>query len=752
MIEIEFVGLGGQGSVVAAKLLADAGVKAGFNSQAFAAYGARRRGGEVESYIRLGEGPILNHSKIYGADYVIIMDENLVEDTHKKGKFKNGATVVINTSKPPAAFSELTDCKVTTLDANRIAVNKGVTLPSGMPVINTTILGALWGLLPSVTLDQLIESLRDGKLPAIERNLEAAREAYAIIQRKLDPSDAAEVEVAETGPVVIDRLPEYRPKLAPCEVACPAGERINEAAFYIQYGQFEDALQSIKEENPFPGICGRVCFHPCETECNRVKYDEGIATNALERAAFDNADSGKVERPETKPATGKTAAITGSGPAGMTCARYLALLGHKVTVFEAQPVAGGVPRFGIPEYHLPRDIVDREIAEIGDLGVEIKLNTRVGKDITFDAITKDYDACFVATGAHRSMKLGIPGEDNDGTYSGLDFLKRVALGEKISLGKKVVVIGGGNVAMDVARTAARMGGTEIQTVCLESREEMPAYSWEVAAAEAEGIGVQTGWGPSQVIASGGKVSAVEFHKCTSVFDSQGKFSPAYDKSDSMSIDCDTVITAIGERLELPFPDGTLAMSGPVIQADKLGKTSMAGVYAGGDAASLSRSIVEAIASGKRAALGIDLYLTNTDEGVADSFLKADKGAIAMGRYLSADSNGEGSKVVGYEDLNLAHFTEAPRIVAAELAAKTRTKDFSETNLGFSKESAMAEAERCFHCGSCTLCEICYISCPDIAISFESGSPIFNSKKEVCKSCGICIYECPRSAISWKGVA
>jgi len=751
MIEIEFVGTGGQGSVVAANLLADAAVRAGYNSQAFASYGARRRGGEVESYIRLAEEPILSHSKIYGADYTIIMSEDLIEDTQKKGKFKKGATVVINTSKRPKEFSTIVDCQIVTIDADRIAVNKGVTLPSGMPVINTTVLGALWGLLPSVKIDQLVESLQEGKLPAVEKNIEAALEAFDNIQNSLKVTDQKKTEAIAIEPIIVGLIPEYRPKLAPCEGSCPAGEKIERTAFYIQYEYFEDALENIRKENPFPGICGRVCFHPCESNCNRVQYDEGVAINSLERAAFDFADTSRVNRPEKKPDTGKTVGIIGSGPAGMTCAYYLTLLGHSVTVIEAQSVAGGVPRFGIPEYHLPREIIDLEIQGIVDLGVDIKLNTKVGKDITFDVITKEYDATFIATGAHRSVKLSIPGEESDGVFSGLDFLKRVSFGENIPIGNKVAVIGGGNVAMDVARTARRIGAAEVHAICLESREEMPAYSWEITAAEAEGVDLKTEWGPKQIVSDSGKILAIELDRCTSIFDSRGKFSPTYDKSTNLKIECDTVITAIGETVELPFAGDTVKMSGPVIEVDMLGRTSVIGVYAGGDATSLLRSVVEAIASGKRAALGIDLYLTGGDEKTAKSFQIGKNGAVSMSRYLSGDTICEVNEVVSYEDLNLEQFTENPRIVMAELPADTRVNNFIETNFGFSKEDAMVEAERCFHCGICILCEVCYILCPEVAISFDSGKPIFNRNKDICKSCGICIYECPRNAISWEGV-
>ncbi|MBA7693156.1 Ferredoxin--NADP reductase [subsurface metagenome] len=541
-----------------------------------------------------------------------MMDEGSIKSAQKQGKIRKGSTVVINTSESPSAFSSLTDCNVTTIDANRIAVEKGLTLPSGMPIINTTVLGALWGLLPSVAFDHLAEALREGKLPVVEKNIEAAREANEIIKRVHEVPEAEKVTAVEAAPVVAEQGPQFLNRMAPCGAACPAGENIERTAYFIENQRFEEALESIKSENPFPGTCGRACFHPCEASCNRIQYDEGVATNALERAAFDYADSSRVKKPEKRPPTGKKVAVIGSGPAGMTAAYFLSLLGHKVTVFEALPIAGGAPRFGIPERRLPKNVVDREIKEIADLGVDIRVNTKIGKDIAFEELTKEHDACLIAAGGRRSV--------------------------------------------------------------------------------------------------------------------------------------------LGETLELPFPDGTVEMSGSAINVDQLGRTSITGVYAAGDLAKLSRSVVEAIASGKRAALGIDLFLTNGDEKVAASFFEGKSGAVSMSRYLAGDDTSEGDGLVSFEDLNVAYFTKAPRQVMAKLSPEKRELKSDETNLGFTRDEAIAEARRCFHCGHCIFCENCYILCPDLAISLDSNGLSFTINKKVCKSCGICIHECPRNAISWKGVA
>ena len=751
MIEIEFIGTGGQGSVVAGRLLGDAAARAGYKTQAFSAYGAQRRGGSVESYVRLSGDVIRNHSKIYGADYVIMMDKALIERSLREGKLRQGATVMINTSEPPENFSALKGRRVITLDANRIASQRGVTLPSGAPVINTTVLGALWALIPSVTIDQLVEALKEGKIPAVERNIAAVREAYETIQESLTTPGKKQA-VADESPVIVDLLPEYSPKLSPCEAACPAGEKIERTALFVQYGHFEDALESIKAENPFPGICGRVCFHPCEDKCNRVQFDEGVATNALERAAFDyGADAARA--PEKRPATGKNVAVIGSGPAGATCSYYLALLGHAVTIFEAEQMAGGVPRIAIPEYRLPKKIVDQELRDVKDLGVNIRLNTRVGKDIAFDTLRKEYDACFIATGAHSPMSLGIPGEKVAGVLTGIQFLRSVTFGEKIDLGTKVVVVGGGNSAVDSARTALRLGASEVTIAYRRSAEEMPAFREEFQAAKTEGVKIVYLAIPVRARAKNGRVSGLECVKAKlGEPDADGRRRPEPIAGSNFTIEADAVIAALGETTEVPFPKGALEMAGSLIRVDELGRTSLTGVYAGGDAASASRSVVEAIASGKRAALGIDLYLNKAAQGKAAPFRKGKEGAVSMGRYMSGDTNGENVEVVSFEKLNLAYFTEEPRVIMKALSVKTRLKDFSEVKRGFSKANAMAEAERCFHCGTCFLCEVCYISCPEMAVTLTDDGPTFSHVGDVCKSCGICIHECPRHAISWEGVA
>ena len=414
-----------------------------------------------------------------------------------------------------------------------------------------------------------------------------------------------------------------------CELSCPAGENIRWTTYYIERGLFGDALENIKAENPFPGVCGRVCFHPCEDKCARIPLDSAIATNALERAAYDYASPASAKQPAKRPATGKKVAVVGAGPAGLTCAYYLAILGHKVTVFEAQSVAGGIPRVNIPEYRLPGAVVDDEVKQIASLGVEIKVNSPVDA-AAFTKLTHDYDACFVATGAPVSSKLGVAGEDLPGVIGALEFLSRSRLGGGVAVGKRVVVIGGGNVATDSARLARRLGATEVTMVCLETRDTMPAYKSEVEAAETEGVAILPGWGIKRITGQAGKLNGVELKLCTSVTDREGRFSPTYDESKTRAIVADTVIAAIGQMADLSFADARMkAGSRLKVDLDTL-ETGLPGVFAGGDVASSIRSIVQAIASGKRAAISIDLFLTGGDRQRLGA---AGIGAVSMRSYV-----------------------------------------------------------------------------------------------------------------------
>jgi 2-oxoacid:acceptor oxidoreductase gamma subunit (pyruvate/2-ketoisovalerate family) len=750
MIEIRVHGTGGQGVVVAAKLLADAAAKSGYKSQCFSAYGAERRGGSVESYVRISDKDIVIHSKLYEPDYIVLMDENLAKNPQTISGLKQKGGVLINSSKQPEYFSSLGDYRIVTIDGNGIARKQGLTLASGMPAINTVILGAMVAMIPMVGFGYLPEAIRDGKIPLAEKNVEAAQEAYLRAKSQLTGTIVSEVK--EAPEVSVTQFPVFKTKMSPCEAGtthCLAGEDIRTILSLIQRNQFEEAFENIKIENPFPGVCGRVCFHPCETHCNRNEYDEGIAIKALERAVFDHADREAVRKPIKKEETGKKVAIIGSGPAGMTCAYFLSLLGHDVTVFEASPVLGGIPRIGIPVYRLPNDVVDKEIEEIIELGVKVKRNTEVGKAVSFNSLTDEYDACFIGVGAHTSVNLNIPGEQGSGVISGIGFLKNVGLGKKVDLGGKVGVIGGGNTAIDAARTARRLGAREVAILYRRTVKEMPAYLQEVAAAEKEGIKLIPLAMPIKIHRNGKKLARVECLKTNLVRrDGDERPKPEPIHGSNFMVDIDTLIVAVSEVPKITFLPSTIETVGSFIKVDSLGRTSMPGVYAGGDATSITRTVVEAIGSGKRAAVGIDIWLTGSEENNFRYLQKGERGAISFVKYLNKKYVVQDGALTSFKDLNVAYFHKAFRAHMTELPIEARSSNFTEIISGLSKNKAIGEAERCFQCGECTLCENCYIFCPDVAIRFDMNGSSLALTHEFCKECGICIQECPRSAIGW----
>jgi NADPH-dependent glutamate synthase beta subunit-like oxidoreductase len=404
--------------------------------------------------------------------------------------------------------------------------------------------------------------------------------------------------------------PFYEDKTAPCSAACPVGNDIVLFIGKMAEGDLEGAWSVIKEENPFPGICGRVCFHPCETKCNRGNYDEPIAIHALERYIADFAS--KLNRKETKEPGAKRGkiAVIGSGPAGLSCAYHLARLQYEVIVFESSASAGGMLRMGIPSYRLPRDVLDQEIYRITSLGVEIRTGMTLGENLSVNHL-KDFQAVFISTGAHRSRTLHIPGEKGKGVSSGIDLLRKINLGKKGNLGHQIAIIGGGNTAIDVARSVIRMG-KKATILYRRSKEEMPAFEDEINDAIEEGVKIRYLVNPIRIQQS----DSLKRLECLQMElgekDATGRRRPIPVSDSNFFIEADNVIVAAGEEIELSLlPKGVKKKEGIVLTRMD-GSTGIKGIFAGGDLTSNQRTVAHAIGSGKKAALAIDCYLSGKD--------------------------------------------------------------------------------------------------------------------------------------------
>jgi len=539
--------------------------------------------------------------------------------------------------------------------------------------------------------------------------------------------------------------PKYVVKTPPCNEACPAGNDIEGFMVLVKEGKLHEAWELIREENPFPGVCGRVCFHPCESSCNRRDYDEALSIHAVERHIADAHLKSKREKRHTKIKRKERVAIIGSGPSGLTCAYHLARMGYGVTVFESQSSPGGILRVGIPEYRLPKAVLDREIADIESWGVEIKTNTRVGKDIPFDDLHK-YQAIFIAVGAHQSRRLHIEGEHAERVLSGLEFLKHVHMGKKVSLGDRVVVIGGGNVAVDVARSAWRVGARKIQMVCLESREEMPASSEEIAETEAEGIEILPSAMPLRITSDGGRVKKVEFIKAKlGEPKPDGSLNPISIPGTEFSLEADSVITAIGEVPDLSFLPREVPINKGLIEADEMGFVHVKGFFAGGDTVNPVHTVTGAIGSGKKTALAIHEYLRGGwSREKFRTIQVGGKGTISLKKYFHPPEGEANPPVVHFQDLHTDTFDHQPRISIPRISIDERRGGFKEVNSGMKGEEALEEARRCFHCGVCNGCDNCWVYCPDMAVKRKQGR--YEIDYDYCKGCGICFEECPRSAI------
>ena len=510
-------------------------------------------------------------------------------------------------------------------------------------------------------------------------------------------------------PVYVDRLP-------PCNAQCPAGEDIQGWLYHAESGAYEAAWRHLVRDNPFPAIMGRVCYHSCEGVCNRGQIDEAVGINSVERFLGDEAlaRGWRFEAPARE--SGQQVLVVGAGPSGMSAAYHLRRLGHAVTVMEAGPLLGGMMRFGIPQYRLPRDVLEAEMQRIVAMGVTVQLNSKVAR---IEDAMQGFDAAFLAVGAHIGKRAFIPAKDGARILDAVSVLRSMEDGEKPMLGRRVVVYGGGNTAIDVARTAKRLGATEAVIVYRRTREKMPAHDLEVEEALAEGVMVK--W--LSTIKQAGE-SALTIEKMA--LDAQGMPQPT---GEFETLEADSLVLALGQDVDLALLDGVpgLELKGGVVQVDPATMmTGRAGLFAGGDMVPAERNVTVAVGHGKKAARHIDAWLRGTTLATPPKHAPA-----------------------SFERLNTWYYSDAPKTLRPQLDLARRSSSFDEVQGGLTEANALFEARRCLSCGNCFECDNCYGVCPDNAVIKLGPGKRFEFNLDYCKGCGMCVAECPCGAIEMR---
>ncbi|WP_372838352.1 NAD(P)-binding protein [Phaeovulum sp.] len=509
-------------------------------------------------------------------------------------------------------------------------------------------------------------------------------------------------------PVYVDRLP-------PCNAQCPAGEDIQGWLFHAESGDYEAAWRHLVRDNPFPAIMGRVCYHSCEGVCNRAKLDAAVGINSVERFLGDEALAlgWQFEAPQAE--TGKHVLVVGAGPSGLSAAYHLRRLGHRVTVIEAGEAPGGMMRFGIPKYRLPRDVLDGEVARIAAMGVTFRYGEKVS-DILAAMRDEGADAAYLAIGAHIAKRAFIPAKDSSHILDAVAVLRSMEGEAPAMLGRRVVVYGGGNTAIDVARTARRLGATEAIIVYRRTRERMPAHDFELEEALEEGVKVK--WLSTITGAEGGKLTIEKM-----VLDADGKPQPT---GEFETLDADSLVLAVGQDVDtslLAAVPGLVGADGMVAVDLVTQMTAHPGLFAGGDMAPGERNVTVAVGHGKRAARNIDAWL--------------------HGKVLAPKAQ---KPIAEFDRLNPWYYSDAPKTLRPQLDMARRTSSFDEVQGGLTEDTALFEARRCLSCGNCFECDNCYGVCPDNAVIKLGPGKRFEINLDYCKGCGICAAECPCGAI------
>lgn len=727
-LDIRVHGRGGQGGVTCAKMIAVLYARMGLAVQTFGDYGSERSGAPVQAFTRVDRHVVTNRNKVYHPDHLLVLDPGLLETPVLAG-VAPGALVLINSAAAPEEFGDRYDSyRLAVVDATYIAREQGIG-SSSVVIVNTTIVGAYARLLglPISLLQETYASLGLlGDLPAAEEAYERVwiREATATAAKRqaVVPPAAESATVAPiTGeahdiPVALNtglwsnQFPVYRQYTAPCNAACPAGNDIAAFIQALKNGGPEAAAQILLRTQALPSVCGRVCPAPCMTECNRTAFDGAVNIRSLERWIADNAS---FMLPMEPVGVRRRIAVVGGGPAGLSAAYQLALRGHDVTIYEAAPALGGVLLNGIPAFRLPLEALNRDIARILDLGVKAECGRKLDKE-ELQRISGEYGALIVCTGFGQAHELGAAGEELAGVEQGLPFLERVKQsGERVT--GNVVVVGGGNSAIDCARSALRCGAASVRVVYRRGREEMPAIPEEIAEAELEGVRLMI---HRQPVAFTGteRVSGVMLAEVEAgAPDASGRCRPVITERTAL-LPCDRVLLALGQQtdIELLPPDWR-------IRGERAWKgDNPLNVWFAGDCSTKEGTVTHAIGNGRRIALSLLAYLDGTElPGQPD----------------------QAGQVVAPAQIRFSHFEVDPPRKDRHLPPAVGRESFAEFNLGL---VGPEEADRCFSCGNCTLCDTCLVYCPD-GVIYRNGDG-YRVDPDHCKGCGMCVAECPRNAM------
>ena len=730
-LEVRVHGRGGQGGVTCAKLIAALYTQMGLHVQTFGDYGSERSGAPVQAYTRVDRVPISNRNKIYRPDHLIVLDEGLLGAQTLAGAAP-GAMLLLNTSASLRGYDgRYADYRFAVIDATAIARELGIG-SSSVVIINTTILGAYARLLgaPLSALKKSYASL------ALGSDLPAAQQAYKRVRMRAPAPIASPPAVSRPAATVAsppvapvsehnadfpaalktgswsNQAPLYREHEAPCNRACPAGNDVVGFIQALNRDGAEAAAAILLRTQALPSVCGRVCPAPCMRACNRDAFDGAVNIRSLERWVGDRSAVRLAPRPL---AVRRRFAIVGGGPAGLSAAYQLALHGHEVKIYEAGPALGGVLRNGIPAFRLPRDVLQRDLDRILALGVDAQCNRRLGKD-DLVRLQQTFDALIVCTGFGPAMGLAEEGTGLEGVEQGLDFLDRVKRGG-VTLAGHVVVVGGGNTAMDCARSALRCGAASVKLVYRRGRDDMPAIREEIEAAALEGVSLILHQQPLAFTGNGAVSAMLVAEVEAGAPDASGRRRPLVTRRTSR-IPCDRVLLALGQSTEMDFLPGTWQRRGMrAWQGDR-----PLPVWFAGDCASGEGTVTHAIGNGSRAAAAALAHLADAPEAAAPE--PQDPVAPAQIRY--------------------SHFEVEPPHRDRQIPPAARRQSFEEFNLGL---AGPAEAGRCFSCGHCTHCDTCLIYCPE-GVIYRSGDG-YRIDTDYCKGCGMCVAECPRSAMQMR---